>query len=270
MDATRERGVGEPVPRELIILGCGGSTGVPSIGCTRPVCLSDDPRNNRTRSGVFVPAPGGNFVIDTSPELRIQLVRERVAMVHAALFTHSHADHLFGLDDLRICGFRMGKAVDLFCEEAVERQIRQSFDYAFRPPDERAHAFAVPNFRFERVGLEPFDLLGQRVIPLRFLHGRLEILGFRINDFAFCTDVSGIPDETWPRLEGLDTLVLGALRHEPHATHFGVGQALAAIERCRPRRAFLTHLSAELDYEETNAALPPHVRLAHDGLRIRF
>lgn len=255
--------------RELIILGCGGSVGVPAIGCDSPVCLSDDPRNQRTRTGVFVPAPEGNFVIDTSPELRVQLVRERVKMVHAALFTHSHADHLFGLDDLRICGFRMGRPLPLFCEERVERQIRQSFDYAFRPPPETGY-HSVPNFIFERIHLEPFEILGQSVLPIRLLHGRLPILGFRINDLAFCTDASAIPEESWPRLQGLDVLVIGALRDRPHPTHFNLAQAIEAIERLQPRRAYLTHLSTELDYHETNDRLPPHIRLAHDGLRIPF
>jgi len=255
--------------RELIILGCGGSIGVPAIGCKSPVCLSDDPRNFRTRTGVFVPAPEGNFVIDTSPELRIQLVRERVDMVHAAVFTHSHADHLFGLDDLRVCGFRLGRPVPLYCEERVERQIRQSFDYAFRPPPEKGY-HSVPNFRFERIGLDSFETLGLPLVPIRLIHGRLPILGFRIRDVAFCTDTSEIPDESWGRLEGLDVFVIGALRDSPHPTHFNIEQAMAAIERVRPRRAFLTHLSTELDYEETNRRLPGHVRLAHDGLRIGF
>jgi len=255
--------------RELIILGCGGSVGVPAIGCFSPVCLSDDPKNNRTRTGVFVPAPEGNFVIDTSPELRIQLVRERVPVVHAAVYTHAHADHIFGLDDLRICGFRLRQPVQLYCEEPVERQIRQSFDYAFKPrTGDELHS--IPDFRFQRIGLEPFTLLGQTVLPIRITHGRLPILGFRIGDVAFCTDASAIPEESWSRLERLDTLVIGALREAPHPTHFNIEQALDVIARLKPRRAFLTHLSVELDYEETNRRLPPHVRLAYDGLRIAF
>lgn len=258
-----------PKRRELIILGCGGSVGVPAIGCESPVCLSDDPRNVRTRTGVFVPAPEGNFVIDTSPELRIQLVRERVKMVHAALFTHSHADHLFGLDDLRICGFRLGRALPLFCEECVESQIRQSFNYAFRPPTESGY-HSVPNFDFERIGTDPFTILGQRVLPVRLLHGQLPILGFRINDLAFCTDASEIPAESWPRLDGLDVLVLGALRDKPHPTHFNLEQAIAVVERVRPRMTYFTHLSNDLDYDSTNARLPASIRLAHDGLRIPF
>ncbi|QDT65044.1 MBL fold metallo-hydrolase [Calycomorphotria hydatis] len=256
--------------RELILMGTGGSVGVPAIGCDTPACLSDNPKNHRTRTGVFVPAPEGNFVIDTPPELRIQLTRERIPVVHAALFTHAHADHIFGLDDLRICGFRLGAAVQLYCEGLVEEKIRQTFSYAFDKSIEPSHQYAVPKFDFQRVSLEPFDLLGQRIQPIRFLHGRLPILGFRINEVAFCTDVSEIPEESWPLLENLDVLVIGALRHSPHPTHFNIAQALEVIEIVKPGRAVLTHISGELEHEETNSQLPEGVELAFDRMRIPF
>jgi phosphoribosyl 1,2-cyclic phosphate phosphodiesterase len=209
-------------------------------------------------------------VIDTPPELRLQLVRERIPLVHAAVYTHAHADHIFGLDDLRVCGFKLDRPVTLYCEEIVERQIRQSFNYAFDDSIDPAHRFAIPRFAFERLTPEPFEVCGLRLTPIRLLHGRLPVFGFRIGDVAFCTDVSAIPDESWPQLEGLDTLVLGALRYRPHPTHFSVDQAVEVIERLRPRRAFLTHLSGDLEYEETNRKLPPGVELAYDGLRIAF
>ncbi|QDT38075.1 Phosphoribosyl 1,2-cyclic phosphodiesterase [Stratiformator vulcanicus] len=256
--------------RELIVLGSGSSVGTPAIGCETDACLSDNPKNNRTRTSVFVPAPYGNFVVDTPPELRIQLTRERIPIVHAALFTHSHADHIFGLDDLRICGFKLEAPVELLCEEPVEEQIRQSFNYAFSADTPPAHRFAIPKFAFRRVALEPFELLGVSVQPIRLLHGRLPVLGFRFGDVAFCTDVSEIPEQSWPLLEGLDTLVLGALRDRPHPTHFTIDQALEVIERVSPRRAFLTHISAEMEHEETNRRLPNGVELAYDGLRIAF
>ncbi len=252
----------------MTLLGTGTSVGVPVVGCPCAVCTSDDPRNKRTRSGVFVEAPEGNFVIDTSPELRIQLLRENVEVVHAAVFTHGHADHIYGLDDLRIFGFRLEQAIPLYCEPEVEAVIRRAFSYAFQPPVETNHKFATPNLRFESVGLEPFSLLGATLRPLRLMHGRTPVLGYRVNDVAFCTDVSHVPDETLPYLEGLDTLVLDALRHEPHPTHFCIEQAIALVERLRPRRAYFTHLSCHLDYAATNAALPDGVELAYDGLRI--
>ncbi|MGE3315055.1 MAG: MBL fold metallo-hydrolase [Planctomycetaceae bacterium] len=256
--------------RELILLGTGTSVGVPVIGCGCKVCRSDNPRNNRTRTGVLVRAPEGNFVIDTPPELRIQLVREKIDIVHAAVFTHSHADHIFGLDDLRICGYRLDRAIPLYCEEAVEIQLRSSFSYAFVTPDPDAHHFAVPRLEFRRIGTEPFELLGVTVQPIRMLHGKLPVFGYRIGDVAFCTDVSAVPDESWPLLEGLDVLVIDALRDEPHATHFSLGQALEVVERVKPKQAYFTHVSHLLEYEGTNARLPEHVELSYDGLRIPF
>jgi phosphoribosyl 1,2-cyclic phosphate phosphodiesterase len=256
--------------RELILLGTGTSVGVPVIGCRCPVCTSTNPRNQRTRTGVLVQAPEGNFLIDTPPELRLQLIREHIDLVHAAVFTHSHADHIFGLDDLRIFGYRLDRAIGLYCEEAVERQLRAAFGYAFEPPDPEAHHFAVPKLAFERITTEPFDLLGQRVQPIRLMHGKLPLLGFRMNDVAYCTDVSFIPEQSWPLLQGLDTLVIDALRDQPHPTHFSVGQALEVISRLKPRRAYFTHVSHSLEYEATNARLPAGVELSYDGQRIAF
>lgn len=255
---------------ELILLGTGTSHGVPIIGCHCAVCTSQDPRNNRTRTGVAVRTPEGTFLIDTSPELRIQLLREKIDVVHAVVYTHSHADHLFGLDDLRLFGYRLKRAIPLYCEEAVESQIRASFSYAFAPPDPDQHYGAIPQLGFRRIGLAPFELLGIQVQPIRLLHGKLPVLGFRVGNIAFCTDVSLIPDESWPLLEGLDVLIIDALRQEPHATHFGIPQALEAVERVRPRRAYLTHVSHYLEYTETNARLPAGVELSFDGLRIPF
>ncbi|HUG89799.1 MAG TPA: MBL fold metallo-hydrolase [Planctomycetaceae bacterium] len=257
-----------PSAREMILLGTGTSVGVPVIGCDCAVCTSSDPRNNRTRTGVAVGAPAGTFVIDTPPELRLQLVREKIPLVHAAVYTHSHADHIFGLDDLRICGHRLDRPIPLYCEEAVEQQLRMAYHYAFAPPDPGAHQFAVPKLEFRRIGLEPFELLGQTVRPIRLLHGRLAILGFRLNDVAFCTDVSAIPEESWPLLAGLDVLVLDALRDTPHPTHLSIAQAIEVVERVRPRQTYFTHISHSLDHAATNARLPNGVALAYDGLRI--
>ncbi len=256
--------------RELILLGTGTSVGVPVIGCGCKVCRSDNPKNNRTRTGVLVRAPEGNFVIDTPPELRIQLLREKIDIVHAAVFTHSHADHIFGLDDLRICGYRLDRAIPLYCEESVEMQLRGAFSYAFAEPDPDAHHFAIPKLEFRRIGTEPFELLGLAVQPIRMMHGKLPVLGFRVGNVAFCTDVSEVPDESWPLLEGLDVLVIDALRDEPHATHMSLGQALEVVERVKPKQAYFTHVSHLLEYEGTNARLPERVELSYDGLRIPY
>ncbi|MBD3676480.1 MAG: MBL fold metallo-hydrolase [Planctomycetaceae bacterium] len=252
----------------MTLMGTATSVGVPVVGCDCEVCTSDDPRNQRLRTSVLVRAPEGNFVIDTPPELRLQLIRENVKLVHAALFTHGHADHIYGLDDLRIFGYRLKQDIPLYCEPSVEGHLRKAFYYCFEPPKFNSHHFAVPKLNFENIGLEPFDLLGFRIVPIRLMHGKMPVLGYRVNDVAFCTDVSEIPDESWGKLEGLDTLVIDALRDEPHPTHFSVEQSLAAIERIQPRRAYLTHISHSLEYTELNQRLPEHIEPAYDGLQI--
>lgn len=258
-----------PPARTLTLLGTGTSMGVPMIGCRCDVCTSSNPRNQRTRAGALVQTPAGGFLIDAPPELRLQLVRERVDLIQAVVFTHAHADHILGLDDLRIFGYKLKRAVPLHCESEVERTLRTTFEYAFTPhnPD---NVHSRPQLEFHRIGIEPFDLAGVTVRPFRLLHGNTPVLGFRVGDVAYATDCNQIPDATWPVLEGLDVLVLDALWEEPHPAHFNVAQALEVIDRVKPRRAYLTHVSHRLDYEATNARLPAHVELSYDGLRIPF
>lgn len=251
----------------LTLLGTGTSMGVPMIGCRCSVCTSGDVRNQRTRAGALVAAPQGNFLIDTPPELRLQLIREQVDLLEAVVFTHAHADHIMGLDDVRIFGYKLKRPVKLYCEADVEETLRQTYAYAFAD-HRRDELHSRPSLEFVRIGLDPFELLGSVIRPFRLLHGRTPVLGFRIGDMAYATDCNAIPDESWPVLEGLDVLVLDALWEEPHPTHFSLQEALDVIERVKPRRAFLTHVSHRLDYATTNARLPPHVRLAHDGLRL--
>lgn len=278
-------------------MGTGTSIGVPVVGCSCDICVSDQPRNHRMRSGVLVQAPEGEFVIDTGPELRLQLLQNHATMIRAALFTHAHADHIMGLDDLRIFGFRLEKEllaaarhnaeasgevfdegsfranldanIPLYCEERVEEAIRHTFHYAFSDPSQHSHRFAAPRLSFRP--LEPgveFQLMGVDVLPIRLHHGQLPILGFRIGDVAFCTDVSTIPAESRGLLQGLDTLVIDALRYEPHPTHLSVGQAVKWAERFKPRRTILTHMSHDLDYDRLTAELPDGIEPGYDGLQI--
>jgi phosphoribosyl 1,2-cyclic phosphate phosphodiesterase len=258
-------------PRRLVFLGTGTSTGVPMLGCDCRVCTSDDPRNQRTRPSVLLALPGGNLLIDTTPEMRLQLLRERVRQVHAIAFTHNHADHLFGLDDARVFPKAIGGPVPIYCEAETEESIRRVFHYAFHETLAALPAGYVPKIEFRRItpGV-PFAALGQEVLPIRLEHGRFAVLGFRVGDLAYCTDVSRIPEESWPLLGGLDTLILDALRREPHPTHFSLDEALAVVERLRPRRAFFTHISHGLDHGPTESALPPRVALAYDGLSLEF
>ncbi len=253
---------------QMIFLGSGTSVGVPAIGCGCPVCRSDNPKNHRTRCGVVFGLPEGNLLIDTPPDLRSQLLREGIGIIHAVLYTHEHADHLFGLDDLRLMQFYLEGPVPLYCEASVEARIRKSFDYAFDPPD-GLHVGGVPKLQPRPIGLEPFEVLAARIVPVRLRHGpRFEVLGFRIGNIAYCTDTNGIAPDSMERLAGLDVLVLDCLRHKPHETHFGLEEALAISQKLQPKRTLLTHLSHDLEYEATNAMLPPGVELAYDGLQI--
>ncbi len=257
--------------RRLVFLGTGTSSGVPTLGCDCPVCTSDDPRNQRTRPSVLIALPRGNLLIDATPEMRLQLLRERVKLVHAIVFTHAHADHLFGLDDLRAFPRHLGGPVPIYCEPSTEATIRQVFHYAFHESLARLPAGHVPKLEFHRIGPGvPFEVRGQTMTPIRLEHGKLDVLGFRVGDLAYCTDVSRIPETSWPLLSNLDTLVLDALRYEPHPTHFSLGEALEVIERLKPRRAFLTHLSHAFDHGPTESTLPAPVALAYDGLSLDF
>jgi phosphoribosyl 1,2-cyclic phosphate phosphodiesterase len=253
---------------QLVFLGTGTSVGVPAIGCHCQVCSSPDPRNRRFRSSVALGLPGGNLLIDTSPDLRSQLLREQIDLIHAVLYTHEHADHVMGLDDVRLFPFALGHAMPLYCDATTEQRIRRSFDYAFDPAPRSTHAGATPQLQIHRIDHEPFELLGSRVVPIPLRHGGFEVLGFRFGKVAYCTDTNGIPESSWPRLEGLDLLILDALRIKPHATHFSLDEALAVIDRVRPRRALLTHISHDLDHATINEQLPSHVQLAYDGQRV--
>jgi phosphoribosyl 1,2-cyclic phosphate phosphodiesterase len=261
-----------PVSRDIsgrmVFLGSGTSVGVPAIGCGCPVCTSDNPRNKRTRCGLALGLPGGNLLVDTPPDLRQQLLRERIGIVHAVLYTHEHADHIFGLDDLRLMQFYLGGPVPLYCEPGVEQRIRKSFDYAFQSA-ERMHTGAIPQLVLRPIGLEPFHVLDAEVTPVRLHHGpTVPVLGFRFGNVAYCTDVNAIPAESMERLRNLDVLVLDCLRREPHATHFGLGEALAIVDELKPKRTLLTHMSHNFDHDATNAELPAGVELAYDGLEV--
>jgi phosphoribosyl 1,2-cyclic phosphate phosphodiesterase len=253
---------------QMILLGTGTSVGVPAIGCGCEVCRSFNPKNRRTRCSAILGLPGGNLLIDTAPDMREQLLREDIGLVHAVLYTHEHADHIFGLDDLRLMQFYLGGPVPLYCEARVEERIRKSFDYAFTSVAS-THPGAVPQLTFHRIGAEPFEVLGARITPVRLRHGpRFDVLGFRIGNVAYCTDVNAIATESMRLLDGLDVLVLDALRPKAHTTHFSLDQAMQIARELAPRQTYFTHMSHELEHEATNEALPAGMALAFDGQRI--
>jgi len=252
--------------RTFTFLGTGTSVGVPMVGCDCPVCTSADPRNHRYRCAALLGTPQGNILIDTPPELRLQLLRAKVTLLHAVLFTHAHADHIYGLDDLRPIPRNLGGPVPLYCTTEVERKLRQSFAYAFCPDAEAMPMGYLPKLMFRNITQEPFTILEERVTPIPLEHAHFSVLGFRIGDLAYCTDVSKIPRPSMELLQGLEILVLDALRLKPHPAHFCLDEALEVIERLQPAKAYLTHMSHDLEHEATNKRLPSNVELAYDGL----
>jgi phosphoribosyl 1,2-cyclic phosphate phosphodiesterase len=254
---------------QLVFLGTGTSVGVPCIGCSCDVCTSTNPRNKRLRCGLALGLPGGTLLVDTTPDLRTQLLREGIGIAHAVLYTHDHTDHIMGMDDVRMFYFYLKHAVPMYCEEQVESRLRRSFDYAFAP-DAKNYAGGVPVVDFHRIGpeFEPFELLGAKFTPFRLLHGRFDVLGFRVGNVAYCTDTNLIPPESMALLEGLDVLILDALRIRPHVSHFSLSEAVEIAQRLKPKRTYFTHMGHDLDYDATNAVLPEGMELAYDGLRV--
>jgi len=246
----------------ITFLGSGTSHGVPLIGCSCPVCTSTDPRNERLRPSIMVENGGRCILVDTTPDLRLQALRQHVLRVDAVLITHTHADHIFGMDELRRFNQLIGDVIPVYGSDQSLDDIRRIYRYVFVPTQEGG---GKPKLRLERVP-ERFDLFGLRVTSIPVFHGVLPVLAYRFNDAAYVTDVSRIPPESMALLRGLDVLILDAVQPKPHATHFGLQEALAAIEQLQPRRAFLTHLSHRFDHQTTNDRLPAHVRLAYDGL----
>jgi phosphoribosyl 1,2-cyclic phosphate phosphodiesterase len=245
-------------------LGTGTSTGVPTLACSCPVCKSPDPCDKRTRPSILLEYGGRVVVVDTTPDLRTQALREGMTRLDAVIYTHAHADHILGLDDVRVFNYHQQAAIPIYADQDCLASIRRTFAYIFEGNYPYGGVAKLDPHCIDG----PFDLWDLRVIPVPVWHGNLPILGFRFRDTAYLTDVSEIPETSFPVLEGLETLILDALRPKPHPTHFSLDQALAMVERIKPRRAFFTHIAHELGHEETNARLPSHVRLAFDGLKL--
>lgn len=253
---------------KVTFLGTGTSHGIPMIGCDCEVCRSDDPRDKRTRVSIAVQYDDGySILVDTTPELRVQCLASDIARCDTVLFTHHHADHITGLDDLRRFNWIQGMPIECYGLSATMDYLVQMFAYAFTyDPD---YPSAKPHLIAKHVD-GALDLGGHLVLPIMLLHGQMPVLGFRFGDFAYCTDCSAIAQESWPLLRDLDVLVLDALRIRPHPTHFNLEQAVQCAAQIGARQTFFTHIAHELMHEPTNRRLPDGMALAYDGLRIEL
>jgi len=235
------------------------------IGCDCAVCTSEDPRDRRTRASILVQANDHNILIDTTPELRVQCLSCNVTRVDAILYTHYHTDHVAGLDDLRIFNARQNTALTCYADGATIDVLKQMFPYAFE--DRPHYPSEKPHLNLATID-GPFDLFGENIIPIPLFHGKMPVLGYRLGPFAYCTDCSRIPPESFELLKGLQVLVLDGLRRREHPTHFNLSQAVEIAQRISAGRTYLTHIAHELSHQATDAELPPSIALAYDGLVI--
>jgi phosphoribosyl 1,2-cyclic phosphate phosphodiesterase len=264
----------------LTFLGSGTSMGVPTLGCDCAVCVSTvspgagqpapSPRNRRTRPSVLIHWEGHNVVIDTGPDFHAQAIAAGIHRLDAVLYTHGHADHVLGMDDLRPLSFHNSPSLPLYADEETALTIERIFNYTFSSEHMYPTRARVTLHRIPTTPGAEVDLFGVKFLRVPVRHGRQTITGFRFGSAAYLTDLSDLDPDSLPLLNGLDLLILDALRREPHPTHSNLDHSIALVERIAPRRAFFTHISHGLDHDATNATLPPHIRLAHDGLQLTF
>lgn len=253
---------------KIICLGTGTSHGIPMIACDCPVCTSDDPHDKRTRPSILVDYGDRAVLVDTTPELRLQCVANGITHVDAVLYTHLHADHVCGLDDLRRFNSHDQQGLPCYANQRTAAALRSMFGYAFSTnPD---YPSVAPRLELNVLDGMPFELFGRCITPIPLMHGPLPVLGFRFGSLAYCTDCNEIPEPSMALLQDLDVLILDATRRTPHPTHFNLDQAIAAARRIGARQTFFTHIAHELKHQETNAELPSGMALAYDGQTITF
>jgi phosphoribosyl 1,2-cyclic phosphate phosphodiesterase len=251
---------------QLLFLGSGTSAGIPMIGCHCEVCTSADPRDKRTRPSVLISYNGTSVLIDAAPELRLQCLANNVQRVDSIVFTHAHADHIMGLDDVRRFNTIKGGALDVWADEPTHAILGRCFEYAFRPPVPEPSVYR-PHLH-PRTIHGPFEVCGVQWTPIKLFHGQMPILGFRVGRLAYCTDVSRIPEESFDLLKDLDILVLDGLQYKKHPTHFCIEEAVATAGRIAAKATYLTHIAHGVSHAKASATLPAPVQLAYDGLRV--
>jgi phosphoribosyl 1,2-cyclic phosphate phosphodiesterase len=253
----------------LTFLGTGTSFGVPQIGCDCAVCRSTDPRDKRTRSGAILEAAGSTILIDTPPELRLQLIAGGFSHIDAVVYTHEHADHINGIDDLRIFSVRQRGPLPIYGPPETLDRVRASFNYIFDDAVRPYEGTSKPRLTLHPTEPgRPVTMAGVEVLPLAFQHGHLRVFGYRFGSLAYITDVKAIPEPVFDQLRGLDVLVLNALWWRPHPTHLSISEAVATAQALGARRTYLTHLTHETGHAELETKLPPGVFPAHDGLTV--
>ncbi len=248
---------------KITFLGTGTSQGVPIIGCDCNVCRSSDPRDKRLRVSVLIETREANIVIDTGPDFRYQMLRERVRKLDAVIFTHGHKDHTAGLDDVRAFNYFQQRPMDVYATSETQQTIRREFSYIFEAPDYPG----IPRINLHTIEDQPFYINGLEIIPVRLLHYRMEVLGFRIGGFTYITDANYIAPEELEKVKGSVNLVLNALRHEPHISHFSFSEAIAVAQQAGAGHTYFTHISHQLGrHEDVSRTLPEGISLAYDGL----
>jgi phosphoribosyl 1,2-cyclic phosphate phosphodiesterase len=253
-------------PCKITVLGSGTSVGVPTIGCHCDVCSSRDSRDKRLRPSILITYDDRNVLIDTTPDFRTQALRARIDRLDAVVFTHSHADHLMGLDDVRPFNYRQKGQIPIFAAAETMASIQRCFQYIF---DGGEKASNVPKLEARVLNGAPFDVFGMEFLPVPVLHGTQVIHGFRFGAAAYLTDHSEIPESSMELLRDLDVLFLDALRYKPHPTHSTVERSIRTVDQLAPHRAWFTHICHDLGHERAESMLPPHIRLAYDGLEIQ-
>ena len=250
---------------KITILGTGTSQGVPVIACNCPVCLSENAKDKRLRSSIMIQLDGKNFVIDTGPDFRQQMLREKVLNLDAVLFTHHHKDHVAGMDDIRAFNYKWKKDIPIFCTDITSNALKKEFPYVFS----KNNYPGTPKVKINIIENKPFDILDINIVPIKAKHFLMDVFGFRINNFVYLTDVSSIEELEKEKMKGAELIVLDALRKEEHISHFSLNEALDLINELQPKKALLTHISHYMGlHDVTNSSLPENIKLAYDGQQI--